>query len=79
MKKSMSHYGETVRERRKALGLTQKQLGDESGVSFSLIAKLEPGIRSNPTKRIVDKLEAALGRLEQARAGASESGKGAAA
>jgi len=59
----MSDYAEkslseAIRERRKALGITQAQLADLSGVSVRAIFELENGNSSMSLKRVLLILEA---------------------
>jgi y4mF family transcriptional regulator len=49
---------EAIRERRKALGITQAQLADLSGVSVRAIFELENGNKSMSFKRVLLILEA---------------------
>ena len=49
---------EAIRERRKALGITQAQLADLSGVSVRAIFELENGNNSMSLKRVLLILEA---------------------
>jgi HTH-type transcriptional regulator, competence development regulator len=37
----MTNFGELLREKRRAAGLSQRQLADKAGVDFSYISKLE--------------------------------------
>lgn len=53
---------EKIRLRRKKLGITQKILAEEAGVSQSLIAKLESG-KLNPSYSVVVSINDALDRL----------------
>lgn len=50
--------------RRRALGISQAELAEQSGVSISLISKIEAGFHSNPTLDIMEKLGTALTKLE---------------
>jgi len=54
---------EEIRKRRKELGLTQQELAEESGVSQSLIAKIEGSKKYNPRYSTVTKLIHTLDRL----------------
>lgn len=54
---------EEIRKRRKELGLTQQELAEESGVSQSLIAKIEGSKKYNPRYSTVTKLVHTLDRL----------------
>lgn len=53
-----------IRKRRKLLNLTQKELAGRSGVSQSLIAKMESG-KIEPSYSSVQKLDSALNDLEK--------------
>jgi transcriptional regulator with XRE-family HTH domain len=59
--------GEYVRGKREAAGLSQRQLAQEAGVSFSNISRLESGFHATPTpgllKNIADVLDVDLGEL----------------
>lgn len=46
---------------RKAKGITQRELATETGLSFSMISKLESGEQSNPSLETVKKIAQALG------------------
>ncbi len=52
--------GQAIRERREALGLTQVQLAEKSGLLQSHISKLEIGMHA-PTKFTLERLAKALG------------------
>lgn len=41
---------------RKQKGLTQKQLAEKAGISFSMISKIESGERNNPSLSILEKI-----------------------
>lgn len=59
--------GDYVRNKREAAGLSQRQLAQEAGVSFSNISRLESGFHTNPNpgllKNIADVLEVDLAEL----------------
>lgn len=64
-------YGKIIKDRRKAIGVTQEQLADVSGVSLSYI-KLVEANKANPTISVVETLLDCLGleinvRLKQPR------------
>lgn len=44
----MSDLGKMIKQKREAIGLSQKKLGDACGVSDSEIFKIENGTRKNP-------------------------------
>ena len=50
-----------LRRRRKDAGLSQRQLGDLSGVHFTTIARIETGDVSEPEGSTLDALAKALG------------------
>lgn len=58
---------ENIRKFRKEAGLTQKALAGKSGLSFSMISKLESGEQTNPSfetlRRIADVLRISPGQL----------------
>ena len=60
----MTYELEEVKKIRKKLGMTQTELANRSGVSQSLIAKIESG-RIDPTYTKTKKIFAALSELEQ--------------
>lgn len=49
-----------IKKHRKKSGLTQKALADKSGLSFSMISKLESGEQLNPSVETLNKIAAAL-------------------
>lgn len=59
--------GEYVRAKREAVGLSQRQLAAEAGVSFSNISRLESGFHATPSpellKSIADVLDVDLAEL----------------
>lgn len=59
------------RRRRMELGISQKRLAHEAGVSKPLIEMLERGFHRNPTLTTLTKIETALARLEAERAAAA--------
>jgi segregation and condensation protein B len=60
--KEMQRWGEAIRQRRRNLGLTLKQLAEVTGISFGYLAKLERGDpdAKNPTRLVIDALRAAV-------------------
>jgi chromosome segregation and condensation protein ScpB/DNA-binding transcriptional regulator YiaG len=60
--KEMRRWGENIRQRRRDLDLTLKQLADLTGISFSYLAKLERGDADarNPTRLVIDALRRTL-------------------
>ncbi len=60
--KEIQRWGEAIRQRRRDLGLTLKQLAEVTGISFGYLAKLERGDSDakNPTRLVIDALRAAL-------------------
>lgn len=59
--------GEYVRQKREEAGLSQRQLAQEAGVSFSNISRLESGFHTSPTpgllKNVADVLDVDLAEL----------------
>ena len=53
------YFGETIRNARKALGLTQRQLADSLGVSNTSVSNWEKGL-SRPDADMIQKLCAVL-------------------
>jgi len=60
MKRSMSNFtrlqkrfGEVVRRRRHALGISQEELADRSGLHRTYISQIERGLKSASLKAIV--------------------------
>ena len=60
--KEMRRWGELIRQRRRDLGFTLKQLAELTGISFGYLAKLERGEADakNPTRLVIDALRGAL-------------------
>jgi segregation and condensation protein B len=60
--KEMQRWGAAIRQRRRDLGLTLKQLAEVTGISFGYLAKLERGDADakNPTRLVIDALRGAL-------------------
>ncbi|MBB0243191.1 helix-turn-helix domain-containing protein [Streptomyces alkaliphilus] len=54
-------FGDRLREARKRAGLTQRELAGATGLSFSLISKLEQGARQDTRLETARRLAAALG------------------
>jgi transcriptional regulator with XRE-family HTH domain len=52
----MSDFGPTLREKRRAAGLSQRRLADLAGVDFSYISKLENGRLPAPASDTVIRL-----------------------
>ncbi|MBN1617741.1 helix-turn-helix transcriptional regulator [Candidatus Dojkabacteria bacterium] len=63
MEKSQ-HIGEIIQELRKKKDMTQEELAQKSGVSYTTLIKIERGSVQNPTvktiKRIADALDASV-------------------
>lgn len=55
-----AHLGETIKKRRKELGITQPHLAELAGVSTNTLYKLERG-QSNPSVEVLNKLVEVLG------------------
>ncbi len=60
--KEMQRWGEAIRQRRRDLGLTLKQLAELTDISFGYLAKLERGDADakNPTRLVIAALRGAL-------------------
>ena len=56
----MQTLGDQVRQTRLALGMTQQQLGERSGLAQNVIAAIENGKRENMTLPTIYKLAAGL-------------------
>ena len=56
----MQTIGDQIRTIREALGMTQTQLADRSGLTQSMIAEIEGGRRNNPSFATINKLAEAL-------------------
>jgi y4mF family transcriptional regulator len=52
--------GESIRLRRKELGITQPDLADLAGISINTLYKLERG-QGNPSLDVINKIAAVLG------------------
>ena len=53
--------GEQIKSLRRTARLTQKELAERSGLSYSYVTKLENGYQRNPTRQILQSLGDALG------------------
>jgi DNA-binding SARP family transcriptional activator/DNA-binding XRE family transcriptional regulator len=53
-------FGARIRERRRASGLTQRQLADAAGVSVGMLRDLEQGVTARPRRAAVLRLAAVL-------------------
>ena len=56
----VKHFGETIKGRRKELGITQPHLAELAGVSTNTLYKLERG-QGNPSLEVLNKLAEVLG------------------
>ena len=56
-----ARLAELVRDRRRAAGLTQRQLATAAGVSVGVVRDLEQGRTGQPRRRSVERISAALG------------------
>ena len=56
----VSEFGQTIRQRRKALRITQPHLAELAGISINSLYKIERG-EANPTLELVDKIANVLG------------------
>ncbi|MDP1621339.1 MAG: helix-turn-helix transcriptional regulator [Bacteroidales bacterium] len=54
------HLGETIKERRKELSITQPHLAELANVSINTLYKLERG-QGNPSLEVLNKLTEVLG------------------
>lgn len=54
-------FKDTLKTLRKQAGLTQKELCEKSGVSYSYLTKLESGVQTNPTYEVLAALGGVLG------------------
>ncbi len=52
--------GESIRQRRKELGITQPDLADLAGISINTLYKLERG-QGNPSLDVIQKITTVLG------------------
>ncbi|WP_075322250.1 helix-turn-helix domain-containing protein [Acidithiobacillus albertensis] len=59
-KQKANRFGEAVRKVRTAIGLTQEELADRSGLDRSYIGGVERGER-NPTLTVIEKIAEGLG------------------
>lgn len=57
----MGKFGDILREKRRAAGLSQRQLAEKAGVDFSYISKLENDRLSAPAAETVHRLAKVLG------------------
>jgi transcriptional regulator with XRE-family HTH domain len=55
-----TNFGQNVRARRQAKGVTLEAFADEVGLSYSYVGELERG-RRNPTLKVVERIAATLG------------------
>ena len=56
----VSEVGQIIRQRRKALRITQPHLAELAGISVNSLYKIERG-EANPTLELVDKIAIVLG------------------
>lgn len=61
MLENITEFKDILKKARKEKGITQKQLASLSGLSFSMVSKLESGEQSNPSFDTIQKLASALG------------------
>jgi len=57
----MSEFGTTLREKRRAAGLSQRKLAQEAGVDFSYVSKLENGRLPAPAASTVSRFAEVVG------------------
>lgn len=55
------NFGDYLKDRRKEIGLSQRQLSELSGVSNTEISRLESGYRQNPSPKILKAIAPYLG------------------
>jgi predicted ATPase/DNA-binding XRE family transcriptional regulator len=63
-----SNFGDLIRTRRIANGLTQAELAERAGLSVRGLSDLERGVRTRPQRETVERLLAALGGSPEERA-----------
>jgi transcriptional regulator with XRE-family HTH domain len=56
----VDEVGKTIRQRRKALKITQPHLAELAGISVNSLYKIERG-EANPTLDLIDKITGVLG------------------
>jgi y4mF family transcriptional regulator len=56
----MSNIGQQIKERRKSLKVTQRQLAELSGIGINTLTKIERG-EANPSLSILNKILVTLG------------------
>ena len=61
MLENITEFKDIIKKARKEKGVTQKELASLSGLSFSMVSKLETGEQSNPSFDTIQKLASALG------------------
>lgn len=54
-------FGQRLRELRKAKGMTQRELSQETGISFAYVSKLETGVMLPPRQNVILALAKAFG------------------
>lgn len=58
----MPTFGERIRERRKACGLTQREFAEQLGIDFTYVSKIENGrIDVPPSEQLITRMAALLG------------------
>ena len=57
----MENFGQVIQRIRKNIGMTQKELSEISGISYSYLTKLEIGENANPSLDTIEKIIKALG------------------
>lgn len=60
MSTNIVEFKTILKKARNTKGITQKKLAELSGLSFSMVSKLESGEQSNPSFETISKLAAAL-------------------
>lgn len=57
---ALQKLGKKVRQYRKEAGLSQEQLGNQSGLGRSYISSLERGVERNPSLRTIERIAKVL-------------------
>lgn len=53
-------FGERVRELRKQLGISQRELADQSGINFTYLSKIENDRMDPPSEKVIRRMAEAL-------------------
>lgn len=60
-KPAPSPFGELLRRKRMAAGLTQTQLAERTGIAVAILSRLETSNRANPNLESITRLAAGIG------------------